>query len=868
MEITLNCQKYLIKLNKIEIFKNLLDFNLGSVLTEIVDVEESIELKAFLLIFNSSRITNKQLSVAYGQKEINESYDLVILAKSFEQEYKNFLLQEVTIKKDFFDNIIKADNGYLTSLFNLFEKFYYQLNIKLPKDIRIKYYIHYRENLKEEFQNNKERYEELVEFFENPILGQNEILYELLDNYNSYKSNYIKPLQEKSDKKETLEDLYIEPFFSVHKNNFLNIPEGKEYNDFHQYSDKINIHEFFSNYFLLNNTDETLKENYDMVFVLGQPGQGKTSFCYKLIYDYIESSSDLPSIPIVFEKIRDFVAKDFINDPFGKISEKHKYLDFQEDEMILVLDGLDESYMSGGISNEDLRNFYERLKKRSNRNIKIILTSRFNFLNVNDACLDKTLVLHINELTDNQIEEYCKKFEKFYPENSLVKNIKSILKTEKYDHIKELLRQAVLIYFIAISNIEIDEKDSKSRIYDKIFDSLAQRSWDSNGQLDYINVKLKNNPTLYKNYLREFIRNIAFEIYHSPKLYITVNKLLELDSTKLFIKRCFNDEAQDTKEKITEFSKYLLISFYFQQTNKDNEDSALEFFHNSLWEFLTAEYIWEENKNLLLRRDKYEEFVDIKDEQYFDFINRIVGEKKIDHFSIKRNLLEIIENETEEVKSQMFAQSINLFYRLLGKDFLISFQIQPNGLTSLEKGYESFNLLWCFIHECNKDVLINFYEKDCYYLFHNRLYMENINNIKIFNSALTYKFLIESNLNNVHFEKGVGILELDSCRLNNVYFKDIHITRSLFDNNNFDNSEFINSEFSHYVDFENNKFHQLVMNNVCIMHESWFYEFIENNSFDDDFKDQHFIEKRMEKNHALEDVERIYIMCKNLIDKE
>ena len=128
--------------------------------------------------------------------------------------------------------------------------------------------------------------------------------------------------------------------------------------------------------------------------------------------------------------------------------------------------------------------------------------------------------------------------------------------------------------------------------------------------------------------------------------------------------------------------------------------------------------------------------------------------------------------------------------------------------------------------------------------------------------------MIESNLNNVHFEKGVGILELDSCRLNNVYFKDIHITRSLFDNNNFDNSEFINSEFSHYVDFENNKFHQLVMNNVCIMHESWFYEFIENNSFDDDFKDQHFIEKRMEKNHALEDVERIYIMCKNLIDKE
>ena len=101
MEITLNCQKYLIKLNKIEIFKNLLDFNLGSVLTEIVDVEESIELKAFLLIFNSSRITNKQLSVAYGQKEINESYDLVILAKSFEQDTRIFYFKRSQLKKIF-----------------------------------------------------------------------------------------------------------------------------------------------------------------------------------------------------------------------------------------------------------------------------------------------------------------------------------------------------------------------------------------------------------------------------------------------------------------------------------------------------------------------------------------------------------------------------------------------------------------------------------------------------------------------------------------------------------------------------------------------------------------------------------------------
>lgn len=108
-------------------------------------------------------------------------------------------------------------------------------------------------------------------------------------------------------------------------------------------------------------------------------GKGKTSFCYRF-YDYIEKYSDLPPVPIIFLKIRDFlIAKDFINNPFDTISDHYNYINFKGDELIIVLDGLDEAYMSGGISNEDLRNLYERLKKRSNKKIKIILTSRFNF---------------------------------------------------------------------------------------------------------------------------------------------------------------------------------------------------------------------------------------------------------------------------------------------------------------------------------------------------------------------------------------------------------------------------------------------------------------------------------------------------------
>ncbi len=869
MEIKLDCSKYLLKIDKKEAFKNLLDFKLGSVLTDIVGIEKSIEMKAFMLLFNSARNTNEQLSKKYGQEQINKTYSLTSIARNLEREYKEFLEQEVTIRKEFFDDVISSDNSYLINSFKIFNEFCKQLNVELPSNIRVEYYIRFRENLKEKFQNNKERYNELKEFFDNPLVEQNDILYNLFECFDFYKKFFTKPLQQESVTQETLQDLYVEPFFSIYKNNLVEIPKGIGHKNFHSHSEKETIHQFFNKYFLADRKPKFLKQNYDMVFVLGQPGQGKTSFCYKLLYDYIENNSDLPPSPVIFMKIRDLVAKDFINDPFAVVAEHYRFLNFSKDKFILVLDGLDESYMSGGITNEDLRNLYERLKKRTNKQIKIILTSRFNFLNADDACLDGTLVIHLNELTDNQIKEYCKKFKKFYPKNSLVKSITSILGTKEYEHIKELLRQAVLIYFIAISDIVIEEKDSKSKIYDKIFDSLAQRSWDSNGQLDYINPKLKSDPLLYKYYLREYIRNIAFEIYHSPKLYITVNKLLELDATKLFIKRCFNDEVSGTTDRIKEFSKYLLISFYFQQTNKDNTDTALEFFHNSLWEFLTAEYMWEENKNILTRKDKYGELEVIKKEEYFAFIDKIVGQKSIGEFSIKNNLLEIIANEKEEIKNLIFKQSIDLFYKLLENDFLLRFQYQPDGLTAVEKSFEHFNIFWSFIHTANIDTAIMMYEKGCNYLFHRLKTMyKNLKNVIILDESPSNKFFLEDFVKNVKFIDGFCTIECDNSYFEDVIFKNVYLSNSIFQYNEFINVEFTNCDFRYYVNFLNNKFSNLNINNVEIGYEEWLKEFISTNMVEGIFKEKHYVEVRKKRGYKNADKEAFFIMNKDFKNQE
>ncbi|HIC8757892.1 TPA: hypothetical protein ACW72O_003710, partial [Elizabethkingia anophelis] len=233
MVINLDCSKYLKKINKKEVIKNLFDFNLGSVLAEVVDFEMSIETKAFLLLFNASRSTNEQMAKAYGREQLNSTFDLVLISKQMQKEYKDFLEQNVVLKKSFFENILQADNSYLIASYNLFKKFSENIEIPLPLDIRSSYYINYRENIKNEYQNNKDRYQELVNFFDNPLSLQNDKLALLLSKYDEFKNFYTIPLQQNSECKETLEDLYIEPLFSVFENNLVSIKEDDHFNKFH-----------------------------------------------------------------------------------------------------------------------------------------------------------------------------------------------------------------------------------------------------------------------------------------------------------------------------------------------------------------------------------------------------------------------------------------------------------------------------------------------------------------------------------------------------------------------------------------------------------------------------------------------------------
>jgi hypothetical protein len=408
------------------------------------------------------------------------------------------------------------------------------------------------------------------------------------------------------------------------------------------------------------------------------------------------------------------------------------------------------------------------------------------------------------------------------------------------------LKQAVLIYFIAIADIDIEEKDSRAVIYDKIFKTLSLRLWDKRGQLDYIRPKVKKSQELYEKHLRDYIRSVAFSIYQSPNLYITLNNLISLKATTTFVKKCFNDDIADSPDKLKEISKYLLISFYFQESNNNqNVDTAIEFFHNSLWEYLTAEYMWIENKKALMREDDDGDYERPSKEQYFDLTNNLIGQKRLQH-SVYTNLVEIIQGETHEVKKVITSQSKDLFFKLLEDDFLLEYRRKDSLLTPFEKIVNIFELCWTFYYfsnlSCGEYIETNT-ELERYLFKHSYMFMaqydfENI----IFTDGPAEMTLCDNNT----FVNALFFGEILNCTFYASHFYnskfESYFNDCIFTRNKFENVVFHDCAFSTIIMAEGNVFKNCSFINVEVPSLAWLEEFYDKNLIDEKLQAKEILE--------------------------
>jgi uncharacterized protein YjbI with pentapeptide repeats/GTPase SAR1 family protein len=404
----------------------------------------------------------------------------------------------------------------------------------------------------------------------------------------------------------TLKELYVQPYFNVYNQQKISQPQEEYFDPPTNY--KGDLHEYLRARFIQN--QYSLKEDTQqrLLFLLGQPGQGKSSFCSYFIHELLEQNY---KGNIYFVRLRDIEKpKELIEHPFEVLQNYWK--DFHDIALdwkasnLLILDGLDELYMSNGLTKAQLKDFYHQLQTRTRQrtNLQILLTSRLHYLRLGDIGVQDTLVLRLAPFSLEQQQTWLRNYQQVHSNSSLTaQQLATIDEVEALTPLKELVELPILLYLIVKANIDIDQQAQLDRasIYEQLFDSVLNRSW-AERQIETFR-KFKTTEAA-KQAFRTWLQELAFNIHQSAHLYLRIEELLEMPTTQALLTHL------DTSDELEEAAKNLLITFYFKKTtvatsNNKNNNQALEFLHKSLQEYLVVEHCWTTiQQQLLAQKDE------------------------------------------------------------------------------------------------------------------------------------------------------------------------------------------------------------------------------------------------------------------------
>ena len=504
-----------------------------------------------------------------------------------------------------------------------------------------------------------------------------------------------------------LNDLYIEPNFGIYEHCFDKEYSNKEdiFIDVKTYEES--IHNYIYDVIKKNEPIRGLKQNtHNVVFLLGSPGQGKSSFCKRFLYDAIEDSI-FGDKKVFYIRLKEINVSDLTGNPIKTIKEKiEKEIDLslgnEFENAILLLDGLDEVHIQNNLAIDEIDEICKNIIHRANnyyKNIKIIITSRKGYISLEKFKKEENLL--ILQLKDFSIEmqiQWLEKYKKFYKDIKLSEEKIKLYNDEdgKYSHIKELITQPILLYMIATIDFDVDNGANKAAIYDKLFTMLIQRKYDSK------QIKILEN--IEKDDLRDFIRDIAFNIFVTKKDSIHKKEMLKLDCTKKFIQKIGEKSVNDS-------IKGVMIAFYFQETkSKDEEascDYAIEFIHKSLYEYMCAEKIWYEILGFIDRTERTKKYRIDSLKDCLEKLSNLFSRRFLTN-EVSQYLIEIIQNDKNTDKNKL-SDRLSLFLeQLLQKDFLYSYNIDGDD-NPIDMSINTFYGYWLVLSslELKKNYITN-----------------------------------------------------------------------------------------------------------------------------------------------------------------
>jgi hypothetical protein len=646
--------------------------------------------------------------------------------------------------------------------------------------------------------------------------------------YQQIEDDFIKTPVLNNDKNMTLNDIYIEPTFKFLSNHLKKVKD-KYYKQFITAKDNQSIHDFIYSY--LNNksscnNEQFQSKNSNIVLILGQPGQGKSSFSKKFMFDYISKIFDTKE-QVFLLRLRDISNSSYLLDnPIDSLVEKlNKIIGFipnLEEETILLLDGLDELTMKEQLVTSKIDDFLETLISclKDYPKLKLIITSRTLYVNLEKLekrLKDDILTLHLKAFDLEKQKLWLEKYKEFYPYATLTNEILDELHKNKTKHILELISQPILLHMIAELNFSKDDlinNTNRAKIYDEMFTSIINRKWEDDR-------KHENLKGIEPDDIRELLREIAFAIYKSDFEYIHKSKLEKLSFVKDFYENLEIDINKNAEE-LDGILKGVLISFYFQEVNKNNQDDvddsnnyAIEFLHKSLQEYLVAEKIYDEVLRLIDKDRKGKH--SIKDyKEVLKIVWELFSSKTIS-FEIQNYLIEIIKNGNQGQNIELAKRMASFLGELFEKDFIYQYNLDSD-VNIIEKSQNVFLGYWIIISNLgNKENYIKenysykfkknidlFMREGILYLKKGLIGFQDKNNLNFSYQKMDEIFWVGNFIHKINFS---------FTKLNNISFLNTNIWYVDFSESSLKEIDFSSSTLEH-VNFNNAKLEKCYFKNV------------------------------------------------------
>ncbi|GAL86027.1 peptide deformylase [Sporocytophaga myxococcoides] len=600
----------------------------------------------------------------------------------------------------------------------------------------------------------------------------------------------------------TLKDIYVEPDFKAHEYCILNQSVLKLENNtsrdfFYKNTEFHSIHSYFNSHFF-NNVNNSLFKTSNIALILGYPGQGKTSFCIKLVYDHLTSESG--NKDIFYFKLKDIRdSKNLINNPLSLLYEEACFLTEKEinkhtfRKSVLVLDGLDELFMKEGLRLDDIERLCRELIRETEKfnSLQIIITSRYGYIELEKLKKEDILIFQLDSFDEKHQNEWVEKYQRFHPDSWLTLSQISSYKKKRY--IRELIEQPLLLHILASLSTPVDKYTDRTALYDRLFTDLIERRYSQDGQIE----NLKN---IEKEDLREIIEEIAFAIYKSGNGYISKKELMNLSSVKSYLEKLGNLEFRES-------IKGIMISFYFKESEKDilengnDKDFAIEFLHKSLQEFMVAEKLVRSFSFEFINKDMKGKYVINSFHDALKLINELFSLQPISR-EIEGYLMQMIAKIDNK---DNIAQRVNIFFNdLVAKDFLYSFDSNKEEDPILRSLY-SFNGTWLFLRLLSPEF-------------------NYLSNIKTRQKVVDYLKTLGNSFSSFRFDdlSFQDLTRIDATlfgRVGGVINHNINFSYSDLNDSQFIGSDIINCKFSHTEMFCTRFYECLIKN--CDFSESY-----------------------------------------------